>query len=130
VIGLPSSALWFLATILALCLASVVFFLALGRASVMALRRHRASALRYLKQCAVAALPLLMGVIIFVCGFFNDPLWPDQDETPERHAVYLAAQEFAGRFYLASALLSAGGLIWFSRAAIASPGCNSTVRGM
>lgn len=122
--------LWFLGTLFELLLALMLAGFAIGRASFMTLRRGRARAWFYLKRCTVAAVPLLLALIVFVVAFFYDPLWPDQDETPERHAVYLAAQDFAGRIYFAAALLSAGGLFWFSRTAIGPLDTNPTVREM
>jgi hypothetical protein len=58
-----------------------------------------------------------MGFTILVFGFTHDPLWPNQDETPEMRVARLAARAFADRVYLVSAILSTGGLLWFARAA-------------
>ncbi len=128
--GFPSHGLWFLGTLFELLVASILALFVIGRASVVTVHRGRAVAFFYLKRCVVAAVPLLLAVIVFVFAFFHDPLWPDQDETPQRHAVYLAAQDFVDRIYFASALLSAGGIFWFSRTAIAPVDTNSMVREM
>jgi hypothetical protein len=110
----------FLATLYTLCVASMIALLALAGLFMLVSRRGRDSALLYLKRCGFAALPLLLGAIIFAFAFSRDPLWPAQDETPDGRAARLAAREFADRIYVVSAILSAVGLLWFSRVTLSA----------
>ncbi len=66
-------------------------------------------------RCIVGGLPLCAGFVVLIVGFFFDPLWPNQDETPDMHAYWLACKANAGRCYLVAAVVSALGLIGFVR---------------
>ncbi len=112
-------------TVISLCLAAAVALLVVGASFVLAVRRGRVATMAFLKRCTVAAIPVAIGLIILGFGFSRDPLWPDQDETPERRVARLSAREFADHVYLVSATFSAGGLLWLSRAAIVSFGRSS-----
>jgi hypothetical protein len=111
-----------LVTIGSLCAASVVAVLTIGTAVFLATRRDAYSARLYLKRCALAGLPLLVAFLVLTFGYLGNPygypIWPDQDETAARRAARLAAIAFADRVWIASAILSTGGLLWFSRAAV------------
>lgn len=64
-----------------------------------------------LKRMLIAVIPSFLGIVVLLVGLLSDPLWPDQDETPERRAARLAASAFAGRAYLGSAVLALGGIL-------------------
>jgi hypothetical protein len=100
----------FLANLAALSLGLVAVLRVVCACADIALRRGRAAALRDLKRCALGALPLLAGMVIFVIGFAHDPLWPDQDETPARRSARLAASRLADQVYVASAIVQAAGV--------------------
>lgn len=108
----------FIVTIGSLFVAFGFAVLAVGMTVFPAASRDVRLARSYLKRCALAGLPLLLAFLVMTFGFWGNPhglpLWPDQDETAERRAARLAALRFADKTWVASAMLSIGGLFWFS----------------
>jgi hypothetical protein len=109
-------------TIGSLFVASGLAVLVVGMTVFLAASRDARFARSYLKRCALAGLPLLLAFLVMTFGFWGNPhglpLWPDQDETAERRAARLAALSFANKTWVVSAVMSIGGLFWFSRTII------------
>lgn len=100
-----------MAALLAILLIGLSGLVTLVVLATLAFSPRRDASWQRLKRIVITAIPTLLGIVVLVVGFANDPLWPDQDETPERRAARLAAKAVADRLYWTSTTLSACGLI-------------------